>query len=207
METPWWKILAKAAPLIVLILCLFLIWNVNVYKVWWEKFTPWEDLGSPPSGGLKISQLLFPIGFSTEHKPDILVLTRGGTYYCCFQDTKTGWVREYASYTFMDNRKQERIVCAARIEQEWDIEEENLQSVKDVFAQGICSPDGYKYAIYQIKQDGSVWGRYINGERPETYRIGLTLLTCLLIIFYALAWKGVFKRVDLLAPKPDDEAK
>jgi hypothetical protein len=114
----------------------------------------------------------------------------------------------YANPNFNKEEKEEKLVCAVKVEQEWGIEEKGLQSEESILAQGVCSPDdSYQYAIYQIAPDGNIWEKYVNGVMIDHFRETISFWIKFATILYILVWTGVFKKDNPFKTKPDLDAK
>jgi hypothetical protein len=193
--------------LVVPILCLIVIWNINIYKVWWDYFTPWKNFGSPPAKVEQILRVNFPHSPFQEARPIIYVYTFDRRVYVL--DGRAQWRlgRNMLYFAEHDFNKEEKLACVDKIKQEWGLAEEDFQNAESVVAQGICSPnDSYQYAIYQIKPDGSIWEKYVNGVMLDHCRKSVSFWVKVATILYVLVWMGVFKKDNPFKTKPDYEA-
>ncbi len=200
------------------IICLIVLWNVNIYKPWYDR-TLWKNLGSPPSRSLHVRYVRFPgtyvhtpgAYFPTyfgEPEPTVDVETLDGRVYS--SDLEGQWSQaEYAYAPVYPTGKVHKWDCAKRIEKEWGLKEEEFPHATNVFVQGKCSQgSSYQYAIYQIRENGDIWGKYINGEDPEYFLLNFTYYTFLVIVaLYVFTSPVRYENAKRLELKPDFEAK
>ncbi len=198
----------KSIFLIILILGMISLWRINIYQVWYF-FTPWENLGIPHSKVIQILRVDFPSGYFgilEDAQPTIYVSTANRRIYSLIYPYS--WYPEgHSYYAVSDNKKEEKMACALKLGREWGIEMNERQNKLDVITMGECSTQGmYQYAAYKINQDGSVWRKYINEERPKNFRLTVSFYLCSTIIFYLLVWAGIFRKRDILVLHPDVRA-
>ena len=192
------------------VLCLIVLWKINIYKIWYDN-TPWRNLGAPPSSKvIQILDISFPNSPFSDSRTLLYVYTFDKKIYLL--DGKSQWrlghnMSFYANPDFNKKEKEEKLACAVKIKQEWGLEEKVFQSEESIVAQGVCSPDNsYQYAIYQITPDGSVWEKYVNGAMLDRFRESVSFWIKFATILYILVWTGVFKKDNPFKTRPDIDA-
>ena len=189
MKTFYQKYRGTLIPLFMLIIALILIWNINIYKAWWIYFTPWEKFGTPSAKAEEILRIEFPTFYDEKFpRPRVYVSAEdNGIYHL---NGLSQWSPgEFTYFDLSDYHEEEKFQCARTIEQEWKLNEERLRDAKNALIQGECAKHiSHQYAIYQIKRDGSLWGKYINVEIPDKFRKDFSVYVSLAIIYFGLAW-------------------
>ena len=194
---------------VLFILCLTTLWNINISKTHYC-LTPWKSLGSPPAKAVRLLRVDLPgVYQSKKIQPIIYVYSEDRKIYsCCSSPSVSQWgPGEYSYYAFSDYERDRKIMCARQIKQKWQLGEEEFLDAKDFIAQGECTPyNSDKLAIYQIKQDGTVWRKYVNEENIKNFRERLSFYISLLMLLYILKPIRYFRSIDPLALRPDYDA-
>lgn len=194
----------------IFILWLTLLWSINIRRIYYE-LTPWKNLGSPPAKALVLLRVDFSYSYPFEqNQPIIYVYAEDRkTYNCCFSSIANHWgTGEHSLYAFSDYEKDDKVACAEQLKQEWQLKDEEFSGAKDSIVQGECVTYGSdKLALVQIKQDGTVWEKYINEGKIQYLREEISFYTGLLLFLYILRPTRFFKNIDLLALTPDYNAK
>lgn len=173
------------------VLFLIVLWNINIYKVWWGYFTPWEYYGSPPGIPIgKFGEIDFPYGpsqdsiphyFSNDRyptnlvsasRPDVYVYTRDD-YQLYVLTSQGSWravefVRNPPLSNFALIKNQQK--CGVELSSEWNLPEEHFLNATSMDARGYCFSDRQQYAVYRIDQNGNVWEKYMHRDDPERLR-------------------------------------
>lgn len=202
------------------VLCLILLWSVNIYKIWWD-VTPWKNLGSPPRVTIvHIGQIEFPGSWYPDFNllhfmpgndfrapiPSAYVYGLGGVYNV---DAAGNWVAVESTRNPMlepiviDNEKE----CAALLKATWRLREEHFPAARWVDERGYCYSEYYQYAAYRMDEDGNVWIKYLNSKYPEHFRDRATLYICLLLGLFLAILTGILFKTSLLNSKPDYDAR
>ena len=187
------------------VLCLIVLWNINIYKIWYDR-TPWKNLGMPFYQTVKqLSHVHFGVNYSYPY-----VVVEDGSMYSF--DWIGQWRPEgYPEYPDYEKRNiEEEHECARKIELLWNLESEKDKSSKIIEARGACayySFDNYQYAVFKISQDGEILEKYVNGKEPRIFRNWATFYLCLFLVLSAPIWTRLFFQFDFLKPKPDYNAK
>ncbi len=159
----------KLTLLLILTLCMVGLRTVNIHQVWYY-LTPWENLGSPPEPAERITRIDLPGENGSLDEFVYVKVSTGDFLGCCglAKDANNGWVKLDRPYTdFYDIADSEENACIERIETEWGFRED-LQGAKNHGDAGQCFP--HIYAVYQIKQDGSVWKKIIGEDKPRSFK-------------------------------------
>lgn len=192
------------------VLCLVILWSVNIYELWWDHLTPWENLGSPPgTKALIILDLYFPRSPYFESgkalAPGIQVYASDRRIYPLDSHSQW-WPGEYTNR--FGAFEKDMVTCARLLEQEWNIETQNLPEARSTIIRGECSAyQSTQYVIYQVRQDGTIWRRYLNAEIPDNFRRNTTFYTGLTLLVVLAIWIGRVRKIDPIAIRPDYEAK
>lgn len=177
------------------VLCLITLWNINIYKIWWEYFTPWEYYGSPSENPIvKIGEIDFPYGpspDSTPHyfsnsryptnlvsasRPDVYVYSRDD-YQSYVLTSQGSWhAVQFARNPPLSNfaliKNQQK--CGDELTSEWKLPEEHFPNASSVDARGFCFSDRQQYVVYRIDQNGDIWEKYMHKDDPERLRDQIT---------------------------------
>ena len=204
--------------LVALFLGLIAIWNVNIYKIRWNYFTPWKDLGAPPSPAREIRYVRFPdtyvrgpgvdsLTYYYQSEPTIDIVAMDDKVY------SSGWngqwsQTEYDYAPVYPAGKVHKWECAEKIESLWGLDDEGFPNATSVFIQGKCPKgDSYQYAVYLISNNGNILGKYLEDEEVEYFRIGTTIYAIAAIFLCIAVWGDRFKTHRLLSLQPDYDAK
>ncbi|MFZ5877840.1 MAG: hypothetical protein ACOY0R_00570 [Chloroflexota bacterium] len=159
----------KLTFLLSLVLCLVGLRTVNIHQVWYY-LTPWQDLGAPPKPAERITRIDLPGEDGSLDEFVYVKVSTGDFFGCCglAKDASNGWVKLDRPYTgFYDIADAEENACIERIEVEWGFRED-LQGAKNHGDAGQCFP--HTYAVYQIKQDGSIWKKLVSEDKPRLFK-------------------------------------
>jgi hypothetical protein len=169
MKTFLWENKEKLILLLILTLCMVSLRTVNIHQVWYY-LTPWEDLGAPPETVQRITRIDLPGENGSIDEFVYVKVSTGDFFGCCglAKDTSNGWIKLDRPYAdFYDIADSEENVCIERIEAEWGFRED-LPNTKNNGDAGQCFP--HMYAVYQIKQDGSVWKKFGSEDKPKLFK-------------------------------------
>ena len=217
LKTRWHENKVGWLLLSIPVLCLVLLWNTNIYKIWYDN-TPWKSLGSPPSKAVKIFDVDFQYSpynsKQLEQSPEIEVYAKNFLIYS--MNWKGQWDSgRYPNYLEFDrlretNLRSSEIQCITKIQMSWQINEEQDQNASLIDMRGSCahySFDSDRYVVFKIMQNGDIWEKYVNGEIPRNFRKWTTFYLCLFLILSAPIWTRLFIDFDFLKLKPDYDAK
>jgi len=175
--------------LLILTLCMVGLRTVNIHKVWYY-FTPWENLGVPPVEAQKIAQVNLPVEGGVPQARVYIKAAPREFYGCCNLTETEGWApADKPYYKFYGSVDADTVACTERLKFEWGIPS-NIQNAKDSKDTGRCYP--HKYLVYQLKQDGSVWGKTVYEEVPRQFKevsFEIVFFAFLgYLVFLAFAW-------------------
>ncbi|MFZ5857963.1 MAG: hypothetical protein ACOYZ6_14125 [Chloroflexota bacterium] len=195
------------------ILCLIVLWSVNFYKLSYEH-DEWKNLGMPFNTPVsKLGSIEFPyydpldILKSDRLKSDnfiadspvISVWVSSGKMYSFWQDS--WWTAGSLPFPTQE-MMEDGVNCAARLQNEWKLPKETSQSADMIEARGLCNKNNPQYAVYQIKQNGEIWEKHVDGRRIIFFRKSITVSLLFFLIVSHSFWIGLFN-INPIRPKPD----
>jgi hypothetical protein len=193
MKTFLWENKGKLILLLILTLCMVGLRTVNIHQVWYY-LTPWKNLGRPPVEAQKIAQVNLPVEGDVPQAAVYIKAAPREFYGCCNLTEAGGWApADKPFYKFYGSVDAKTVACTERIKFEWGIPS-SIQNAKDT---GRCYP--HEYAVYQLKQDGSVWGKTVREEGPRQLKSiafeVIFFILLLYLVFLAIILLGKQQRV------------
>ena len=193
------------------ILGLIVLWNINVYKIWYDH-TPWVKLEPSPSKVVIIHYVSFP--YSRTRLPELSVYAEDKKVHHMNGDGQ--WDSAYRpDYLQLGRIKASTIpsyesVCVTKIQIAWALDDEQDQNATIIYTRGSCayrSSDDNQYAVYKIMQNDDIWVKYVTDEKPREFRKWVTFSICLFLALSSPFWIHIFADFDFLKLKPDYDAK
>lgn len=191
----------KWVALLVFLVYLVGIRYVNIYRVWYT-LTPWQNLGAPPKEPTKIMEIKLP-EIGTKQPFIIYIKGQGRDFFgCCSLTDEKGWApSDKPYYEFYGSVNPEPSSCAALIRAEWGIDE-NLQGITQSLDAGRCYPY-FQYAIYQIKQNGTVQGKILDERNINAFaHVSFDGVLCLALVDLVLLALAVIQEIHETKLKP-----
>ena len=211
------------------VFCLIVLWNVNIYRIWYDR-TPWKNFGSPSETQIaKIGQLDFPdtsdvpssASFPRYDSNNLVSGPRPQVYVYGAGDGEIFVLHSLGGWNSVGAVRNPRLdseiitiqkQCAVDLRNKWGLKEEFVPDARLVEARGFCVPDNHQYVVYQVDENGDVLEKYIQSNDPELLRIQITYLIILFMIGICAIWSAPvwWKRLveyDPLKLKPDYDAK
>lgn len=188
------------------ILCLAILWNVNIYRIWYDS-TPWIKISSPPVKVTRINYVSFP--YITGRMPEISIYAEDRKVYYM------NWMGQWDSGRYPDywqlrhTISPEESACVTKIQNAWWLDDEQDQSARSIYTRGSCafySFDSDQYVVLKIDQNGEIWEKYVDGENPRQTRKWITFSICLFLGLSSPFWIHLFIDFDFLKLKSNYDA-
>lgn len=188
------------------VLCLVILWNVNIYRIWYDN-TPWVKIDSPPSEVTRFNYVSFP--YITGRTPEISIYAEDKKVYYM------NWMGQWDSGRYPDywqlrhTISPEESACVTKIQNAWWLDDEQDHSAHLIYTRGSCafySFDSDQYLVLKVAQNGDIWEKYVDSENPRQIRKWITFSICLFLGMASPFWINLFIDFDFLKLKPDYSA-